>query len=433
MQLGADAKTSHSVYDELSALQYKSRNFMMRWLKRLKDIFTQVWSSAVIGDRSKIANTENSRQMMSSELTAGLASGSIDASLAEVDARIKEPNRLHNAAFDIGSFSVFSSSDSSTHGQFAEATRGQNTEPSIDFASTSISDLDSLLDVGNVFGWNDLFDTGLDFTSPSHEEQSNEKPLALLARVASQPFDMQYSDNASHLTRLDTFEPVNPQIEDIAPPSYGQIEMTDIEVLSHGQILLRYFKDVIIPTYSPLPIDSKSPWEIMNCYAAIQTLADMTYLENPYIKYANRANLFGALACSAYTIAESRIDLAGLPAFKCQQIANHASMRAKKHMQDSLRTETRGTFKARYKDQLMAIHTLIALTIFHFLCYRDAINLTILNTKRESPRCSLLSHRCRAPLAASWNDQEVVISTSATASPRIHLIANCWRKHFHNT
>ena len=393
MQLGANAKALHPVYDGLQILRYKQKNFMVTWLRRLEGIFTQVWSSVVVGYRPKIAKTEHSRQMMSSELTAGLASGSIDASLAEVDARTKEPNRLHSAAFDIGPFSVFIIFDSPTREKLAGPTRGQDTEPPIDFASTSISDLDSFLDIGNVLGWNDLFDTGLDFTSPS-DGQSYEEPLAILARVASHPFDMQYRDHASHLTRLDTFEPVNPQIRDIAPPLYALTEITDIEVLSHGQILLKFFKDMIIPTYSPLPIDSKSPWEIMKCYAAIQTLADMTYLESPDIKHANRANLFGALACSAYTIAETQTDLAGLPAAKYQQIADHASRRAKKHMQDSLRTETRGNSKARYKDQLMAINTLVALAVFHSLCYRSAINLTVLDIKRESPRCSLLSHRC---------------------------------------
>ena len=382
MQLGANAKALLQVYDGLQVLQNKPKNFTVRWLRRLEGIFTQVWSSADIGGRPKVSGTENSRQIMTSKLTAGLTSGSIDASLAEVDARTKEPNRLHNAAFDIRPFSVFSLSDSPTRDQLAGAAHGQDNEPPIDFASTSISDLDSLLDVGNVLGWNDLFDIGLDFTNPSHDVQSHEEPLALLARVASQPFNMQQRENAGQLTRLDTIEPVSPQIGDIAPHSYARTEMTDMEVLSHGQVLLRYFKEVIIPTYSPLPIDSKSPWEIMNFNAAIQTLADMTYLESPDVKHANRANLFGTLACAAYTVADTQTDLAGVPAAKYLDIANHASRGAKKHMQDSLSTETRGISKARYKDQLMAINTLIALAVYHVLCYRDAINLTMIDTQK---------------------------------------------------
>ncbi|KAI4177301.1 MAG: hypothetical protein LQ348_005838 [Seirophora lacunosa] len=300
---------------------------------------------------------------MSSQLGARLVSDSVDASLAELDARIKEPNRIHNAAFDIGPFSVFSLSDSPTPQQLTDATHGQDIEPPLDLVTASTSDLDSLLDVGNALGWNDLFDPGLDFTSPSQGNQFDEDPLTLLARVASQPIDNQYEAQSSDLTTLDAMEPVNFEVENLAPPPYAPVDMTDMKILSHGQILLRYFKDVIIPTYSPLPVDSKSPWEIMNCYAAVQTLADMTYLEIPDVKHANRANLFGALACSAYTISETQTHLAGLPVATCQQIVNSASARAREHMQESLRTETHGTKKARYKDQLMAINTMIALAV----------------------------------------------------------------------
>ena len=87
----------------------------------------------------------------------------------------------------------------------------------------------------------------------------------------------------------------NHQGQHIASPPYSLTAMTDSEVLSHGQLLLKFFKDVIVPTYSPLPMNSKSPWEIMNCNAAVQTLADMTFLQVSDVKHANKANLFGCL------------------------------------------------------------------------------------------------------------------------------------------
>ena len=311
---------------------------------------------------------------MSSDLTAALPQRSVDASLAEVDGRTKEPGRLLNASFDVGPFSVFSLSDSPTpHPSLPPITSSQEVEQPIDFSNTSISDLDSLLDVGNVLGWNDLFDTGLDFTSPSYHEQSDEDPLALLARVASQPNDRRYEDHSGDLSNLDAMDLGNPQIDTAAPFSHTHTEMADVEILSYGQVLLTYFKNVIVPNYSPLPMNSKSPWETMNCYAAVQTLADMTYLQTPDVKHANKANLFGAIACSAYTIVQTQTYLADLPAPKCLQIVNCASTRAKKHMKDSLSTETRGPKKAKYKDQLMAINTLIALAVLSFfpLCRRN--------------------------------------------------------------
>ena len=101
----------------------------------------------------------------------------------------------------------------------------------------------------------------------------------------------------------------------------------------------------------------------MNCSAAVQTLADLTFLQAPDVKHANKANLYGTLACSAYTIAKTQQDYINLSSTKCQRIGDNASSRAKKHLQDSLRPETSGPQKAKYKDQLMAINTLIALTV----------------------------------------------------------------------
>ena len=81
------------------------------------------------------------------------------------------------------------------------------------------------------------------------------------------------------------------------------------------------------------------------------------------MKHANKANLYGALACSAYNIAKTQPDGVDLSSSKCQQIGDYASRSAKKHLQDSLRTETTGPEKAKYKDQLMAINMLIALAV----------------------------------------------------------------------
>lgn len=94
-------------------------------------------------------------------------------------------------------------------------------------------------------------------------------------------------------------------------------EMTDEEILLHGQALLKYFKDMVVPTYSPLPMNTNSPWEILNCYAAVQTLADMTFLRLPDVKRANKAHLFGTFACSAFSMVETQTNLPGLPTAKC--------------------------------------------------------------------------------------------------------------------
>jgi arginine metabolism regulation protein II len=54
---------------------------------------------------------------------------------------------------------------------------------------------------------------------------------------------------------------------------------------------------------------------------------------------------------------------ADLDPIRGMQILEYASKRAKRHMQESLRLETSGDNKAKYKDQLMAIFSLIALAV----------------------------------------------------------------------
>lgn len=45
--------------------------------------------------------------------------------------------------------------------------------------------------------------------------------------------------------------------------------------------LLKHFHDRVIPSMAGLPFGSKSPWKIQNMASAVQTLAELTYLEIP--------------------------------------------------------------------------------------------------------------------------------------------------------
>lgn len=299
---------------------------------------------------------------MNSTLTAGLSSGSVDASLTEVDLCTKDSDKLRNGVFNVGPFGVFSLSDRPSIGQAEAPIFTPDIDAPVDFPTASISDLDSILDIGNAFGWNDLYDPGLEFTGSACDEQVYEDPLTMLARVANHTAQFQLSfQQSSDFSSSAAIAPMKPGRGDAAPLLQASTDMTDAELLSYAQILLKHFKDVVIPTYSPLPMDSRSPWEIMNFYAAVQTLDDLTFLQVANVKHANKANLYGTLACSAYDIAKTQPDYTDLSSSKCQQIGDFASRRAKMHLKDSLRTETAGPQKAKYKDQLMAINTLIAL------------------------------------------------------------------------
>ncbi|KAL9594809.1 MAG: hypothetical protein Q9219_006823 [cf. Caloplaca sp. 3 TL-2023] len=344
------------------------------------------------------ANAEESRQSMSSALTQGLALGSVNESLTEVDASLKDPDSLGNGAMHVGPFSVFSLSSASTQGQLQTPMNPQESDSSLDFSSESISDLDSMLEMSNLLGWNDLFDTGLDFLSPAYNDSLFEDPLSSLANVTCQPIGV---------PRQDLFLANNPTVLDGARAQgqvfnfQGQSELTDADILEYGEVLLRNFKHAVIPTYSPLPMDSKSPWDIMNCSAAVQTLADLTYLGSPRVTNASKANLFGTLACSALAIFKAPSNSTEIPLAKCQKVIDDADRKARRYLQDSLRIESTEPQKAKYKDQLMAINTLVALATLQgnqhdARCYLiDAerlLRLRGLGQKGLSRRTRLLHH-----------------------------------------
>ena len=123
-------------------------------------------------------------------------------------------------------------------------------------------------------------------------------------------------------------------------------------------VLLKHFQDTVIPQIMAIPFGQKSPWKILNLPAAVVAFGDTTFLGTEGISHARLANLYGLLACSA-------IDLALKPQPDLTQsnkdwyeIANQTYNLAKDHIQTSLRHETQGPKKAKYKDQLMAANIL---------------------------------------------------------------------------
>ncbi|KAL6158346.1 hypothetical protein ACJBU6_02465 [Exserohilum turcicum] len=127
----------------------------------------------------------------------------------------------------------------------------------------------------------------------------------------------------------------------------------------------------------------------------------MTFLQTSNMKHANIANLYAIIGCSAHTIIKTESYPETLSYQKGTRILEYASRRAKSHMQESLRSETTGPQKAKYKDQLMATFSLIALATLSGnstdgRCYLiDAERLLRLRglAKREvSRRARLLHH-----------------------------------------
>ena len=91
-----------------------------------------------------------------------------------------------------------------------------------------------------------------------------------------------------------------------------------------------------------MPSKTKSPWSIMQLPEAIRSLAELTYMHSGTLKHANVANFYGLLACSAYHLAMN-------PSLQSMESQNYweslfdrLKLRAKTHMQISLRDELKG-------------------------------------------------------------------------------------------
>lgn len=237
----------------------------------------------------------------------------------------------------------------------------------------SMSDLESLFESSNGLIWNDLFDTTFDMSMPMIHDQLQDQPygdpLSLLAHVANQPQSHNHATQSYDypFTPDQFYEKQNigaaNMLFDSQPPRYGPAELDEAQVLQDAHFLLRHFRDHMVPQFGPLPMPCKSPWETLQWSNAVQTHAEMTWLQGSNVKHANKANLFALLGCSAHMATKQSPSSSDLDPVRGMHILEYVSKRAKRHMQESLRLETAGEGKAKYKDQLMAIFSLIALAV----------------------------------------------------------------------
>lgn len=303
---------------------------------------------------------------MSTALGNNLISGSIDASLAEVDSRSRDPDRSLENDIVIGPFAVldFSGSSEPTVAAEAEApTTVQHDMTSLDpipaenptdpmlppeiLDSSPVSIIDSLSQMDDFLHWSDLLSFSPDqpgYATHPTLTMANDlsfnigNDIALPQGLAHDPED--------HLQRL--------------TPQQTPMELVsmEVDVLKDGQFLLKHFQDVVIPQIMAIPFGQKSPWKILNLPAAVVAFGDATFLGTEGISHARLANLYGLLAISAIDLALKPATDSTQPTEHWFQIANQTYQQAKDHIQTSLQHETQGPNKAKYKDQLMAANIL---------------------------------------------------------------------------
>lgn len=303
---------------------------------------------------------------MSTALGSDLISGSIDASLAEVDSRLRDPERSLEGDIVIGPFAVL---DFSSATQKPEQKLVHEIEPvKSDTNSAAEADntvapeklqeptpspiLDSLSQIDDFLHWSDLLSFGLDqteFATNGALSMPNDISFDMSQEMGLLPIDSNHSDDL-----LQTFTTQQTPAELIS---------ADIDALKDAPFLLKHFQDIVIPHIMAIPCRQKSPWKILNVPAAVVTYSDSTFLGTEKISHAKLANLYGLLACSAIHIVLNPSTISTNPPEYWWKVANQAYLQAKDHMQASFHSETQGLKKAKYKDQLMAACILIQYTV----------------------------------------------------------------------
>lgn len=312
---------------------------------------------------------------MSTSLTTNLLSGSIDASLAEIELRSRDADRAIDDDVVVGPFGVLNFTSSGSEPKAQPLTQpldqlpvrtavAQEDEaipaepgPSVGLAdaivpeeiqdTSPLSIMDSISQVDDFLHWSDLLGFNLD---PSG--------FATYPNLSMQP-DMSFDlDNDIRLLPLSST--MNTSSMQALTPQQTSMELvsTTADLLQNAQFLLKHFQDVVIPHIMAIPFGLKSPWKILNLPAAVVAFGDSTFLGTDGVSHARLANLYGIIACSALDLALRPQDGMLESSDHWHHTAGQLYHNAKYHMQISLQHETQGPRKAKYKDQLMSANIL---------------------------------------------------------------------------
>ncbi|KAJ4298018.1 hypothetical protein N0V90_005917 [Kalmusia sp. IMI 367209] len=331
---------------------------------------------------------------MSTSLRQCFGSSSVDESLAQIDARTREL-QPHEENISIGPFSVLKiaisahESDSSP----AQITNQPSTQimptqidnainveqhtdnvavpQAFDSAPSLVDWFDPILGFNDTLQWSDLFtldfDAGNSLLMPQYAPNYPEHELGMLLPdddvilsdgILREPIPLVANDHPSSASTQVPNDTIASNV--VVETESCRISLTEVDSATEAQFLLKHFHDFVIPQWSFMPSNTKSPWIIFQLPDAVKSLSELTYLRTGTLKHANAANLYGILACSAYHLAVNSSGQTTKEPEYWMSLFTCLKTQANKHMQVSLREELRGTRKAKYKDQLMAILAMLS-------------------------------------------------------------------------
>ncbi|KAJ4356106.1 uncharacterized protein N0V89_004134 [Didymosphaeria variabile] len=237
---------------------------------------------------------------------------------------------------------------------------------------------DPILGINDSLQWSDLFsldfDTGNSLLMPQYAAHYPEHEFGMtqpdsgiaLSEETLRAQDPAPLDYPLSSASAQTFNEPHPQGAAVGIIEQHRIFLAEVDSPTEAQFLLKHFYDFIIPGWSFMPSNAKSPWTIFQLSEAARSLSEMTFLQTGLLKHANAANLYGILACSAYHLSVSSGQTTKEPEYWMGLFIRLRSQ-ANVHMQVSLREELKGPAKAKYKDQLMAILAMLACAVSYLL------------------------------------------------------------------
>lgn len=302
---------------------------------------------------------------MSAALAADLTSGSVDASLAEIETKAKDAEWSSTGDIVVGPFGVLNS-NTTISVEIAQPTPPDEmrapAEPIMPRLPDSLSWplVDSLLNPGEHLHWADIFnlESGSWGALDYHDFTSGAPISETGIHDMSQGHDQGGAATHGCIEGQHDMElmitPQQTSADSVSP---------SVDILPDAPFLLKHFQDHVVAQMMSLPIGQKSPWSIINIPAAALTLSDLTYLGNQNVNGARLANFYSILALSAYHLARNPSNESIHSSEHWKRMVNQAYTLAKDRMQQSLRTEVHGVGKAKYKDQLMAISGMTAFSV----------------------------------------------------------------------
>ncbi|CAG9992998.1 unnamed protein product [Clonostachys byssicola] len=313
---------------------------------------------------------------MAAAISGSVSSGSVGAALLDIDDHSRNSGSAKTPEITIGPFGLFDSNPdpgptvstnlrSNTNPDGQATLAGEESQLLPSFCHPPNSGYDDLPLIGvyedgsvapdcdGYLAWTDLFALDFETTLGLPQTQSSVYSDLLGQGIPAQKNPVQPRSSTAILPSEDqSRKPLSHSLSENVPNStdWRSPKIT---------FLLRHFYQAVIPRMASVPLGKKYAWGPMNHELAVQTQADVTYLEKPHVNEAKLANLCAIVAISAYHLHITGYD-SHQPPEDWLQFSRKQIRDADVYFNRSLELEIRGSKAAKYKEQLMAIQALMA-------------------------------------------------------------------------